>query len=71
MSRETWRAPRQATVEELRAWPWLPAVLTPRAVFVGPTGEQLVVNDAGRLDSWPPDGRRSIASDPTAVRSAR
>ncbi len=68
MTAATWSRPRQATVAELRAWPWLPSILFPRAVYIGPTGEQLVVGDDGRLAPWPPTGYRSIASDPSATR---
>lgn len=67
----TWARPRPATVEELRAWPWLPAVITPRAAYLGPTGERLIVDDAGNLNPHPSFGYRSIAADPAAVRGGR
>ncbi len=48
------------------AWPWLPPVAPIGAVMVGPTGETLRVRADRGCDPWPPDGHRSIASDPTA-----
>lgn len=57
-----------------RAWAWeaLRGIThaRPGTIFVGPTGETVRLRDDGGADPWPPDGRRSIASDPTAVRSA-
>jgi hypothetical protein len=49
-----------------RAWPWLPPRAKIGSWLVGPTGEQLRVAS----DVWPPDGHRSIASDPCATRRA-
>ena len=52
---------------------FLPADLAgvgPGAVLVALDGTQLVVTPGGQLDPWPPDGRRSIASDPAAYRRA-
>lgn len=40
------------------------------AVLVAADGTALVVTAEGGLDPWPPTGRRSIASDPAARRSA-
>ena len=55
--------PRAAAAHGLR-----PArCFAPGTVIVAGDGRALRVTPAGTLDPWPPDGRRSIASDPAAV----
>jgi hypothetical protein len=62
---------RQVPESWRRAYPWLPALIVPRRLYVGPGGEILRCSDAGRLEMVIQGAmpfHRSIASDPGAAR---
>lgn len=51
----------------LRCWRWLPELLRPGRIYVGPTGEQLVARADGALDEVLFGGRphAGAAADPS------
>jgi hypothetical protein len=58
----------------LRAWPWLPRLLAPGRILVGPLGETLVAREDGGLDHLQQGGRphAGVGADPLPPpRSAR
>lgn len=56
---------------EREARPWLPVVGLPGAVYVGPDGEALRLDQDGTLERWPPFQARSVAFWPAAQRRQR
>jgi hypothetical protein len=52
------------------AWPFIPVIGRPGAVYVGPTGETVILRADGGADPVHPFGHKSIASEPLATRRA-
>lgn len=54
-----------------RAWPFLPPAAPPGTVWVGPTGEFVLVLADGRADEIGEERRRGAAADPCAEPARR